>query len=234
MWAALAGLGMASLVLSLGTAVLMLLWRAGLLVFPSAPGFTAAFVPALLLGVVVARSRGGWPATLGVATLGAASLTRLLVYIDGETLFAYGAIPAGLLLGAFASALLGRLRIPLPRVLEAAGMLGLVAILASLADTIARLLPPSDPYPVGLALSLLGAVAGGLVLAVRSGRPLRDALVLAGLLLGIGLLSVPPLLLSAADDPRNIASAAVRFIAPLLLFIATWLARSAAIRFQPT
>ncbi len=109
-------------------------------------------------------------------------------------------------------------------------MLGLVAIIASLVDTIARLLPPSDPYPVGLALSLVGAAAGGLVLAVRSGRPLRDALLLAGLLLGIGLVSVPALSLGAAADPRNIASATVRFTAPALLLIATWLARTAAVR----
>ncbi len=99
-WAALAGLGSASLLFGFATAVLVLLWYAGILQFPSAPGFTAAFVPALLIGVVVARALGGWIATLAVVALGAAAATRLLVYSDAETVFAYSAIPAGLLLGA--------------------------------------------------------------------------------------------------------------------------------------
>ncbi len=224
-WPALAGLGAATLLLGFGTAVLILLWYAGILTFPSAPGFTAAFLPALLIGVVVARSLGGWLATLGVAALGAAAATRLLVFIDGETLFAYSAIPAGLLFGVVASAIVGRARVPFPRALEAAGVMGLVTILTFLLDTAARLLPPSDPYPYALALSLVGTAAAGVVLANRSTRPSRDAALLAGALVAIGLVSLPTLPMGVADDPRNLAAAAVRLAGPLVLIGATWLAQ---------
>lgn len=224
-WPALAGLGAATLLLGSGTAVLILLWYAGILTFPSAPGFTAAFLPALLIGVVVARSLGGWLATLGVAALGAAAAIRLLVFIDAETLFAYSAIPAGLLFGVVASAIVGRVRVPFRHALEAAGVMGLVTILAFLLDTAARLLPPIDPYPYALALLLVGAAAAGVVLASRSRRPFRDVALLAGAQVAIGLVSLPTLPMGAADGPRNLAAAAVRFAVPLLLIGATWLAK---------
>lgn len=56
-WPALGGLGAADLLWGSGTAALLLLWYAGILTFSSAPGSTAAFLPALLIGVVVARSQ---------------------------------------------------------------------------------------------------------------------------------------------------------------------------------
>lgn len=223
-WGAVAGLGAAALILSLGSAVLFLLWNAGILTFPSAPGFTAAYVPALLLGIVVARAVGGWIATLGVVALAGAAVTRLLVYVDPETLFAYSAIPAGLLLGAGASAIVGRRHIPFRHPLEAAGVFGVLAIPSSLIDTAARLSPPSDPYVLGLTLALLGTMAAGVLLAHRSPQPVRDATVLAGALVVIGLVMLPTLWMGATSDARNVASAAVRCAQPLILIGTTWLA----------
>lgn len=224
-WPALGGLGAANLLWGFGTAALILLWYAGVLTFSSAPGFTAAFLPALLIGVVVARSLGGWGATLGVTALGAAAATRLLAFVDAETLFAYSAIPAGLLLGVVASAVVGRARVPFPHALEAAGVIALATILGLLLDTAARLLPPYDPYPYPLAFSLVGTAAAGLVLASRSARPLRDAALLAGALVAIGLLSLPTLPMGAAEDPRNLVIAAYRFAQPLVLVGATCVAQ---------
>lgn len=225
-WAALAGLGSASLLLSFGTAVLYLLWFLGLLTFPSAPGFTAAYLPALLVGVVVARAAGGWTATLGVVALGAAAATRLLTYIDAETLFSYSAIPIGLLLGVIASAVVGRRQVPFQHPLEAAGVFGLVAFAGFLIDSAARLYAPADPYAYGLALSLVGTVGAGVLLARRSPRPVHDALLLAGVFVAIALVTLPTIWVGGgANDPPDLAAArAWRFAQPAVLIGAAWLA----------
>lgn len=229
-WAALAGLGSASLLLSFGTAVLFLLWSAGLLRFPSAPGFTTAYLPALLVGVVVARARGGWTATLGVVALGAAAATRPLAYIDAETLFSYSAIPAGLLLGSVAAAVVGRRHIPFQHPLEAAGAFGLVAFAGFLIDTAARVFAPTDPYAYGLVLSLVGTVGAGVLLARRSPRPVRDALLLAGVLVAIALVTLPTTWMgggaTAWDPPDLVAARIWRFAQPVVLIGAAWLATS--------
>ena len=223
-WAALAGLGAASLLLSLGTVVLRLLWSAQILTFPSAPGFTAAYVPALAVGIAVARALGGWTATIGVAALGIAAATRLLGYVDAETLFSYSAIPGGLLLGAVSSVIIGRPRVPLRQLLEAAGGFGLVGIAGALIDTAARAVPPSDPYVYGLALSLVAVLGAGVVLARRSARPVRDAALLACALFVLALMALPTLWVGGADNPRNLEGAALRLAQPLLLLGSAWIA----------
>lgn len=53
---------------------------------------------------------------------------------------------------------------------------------------------------------------------------MRDATVLAGALVVLGLVMLPTLWLSAASDARNLASAAVRSVQPLLLIGTAWLA----------
>lgn len=229
-WAAFAGLGAASLLLSFGMAVLFLLWSAEILTFPSAPGFTAAYLPALFVGVLVARAAGGWRATFGVVALGVAAATRVLAYADAETLFAYSPIPAGLVLGAVAAAVIGRRRIPFQHPLAAAGIFGLVGIAAFLIDTAARVFAPAEPYAYGLALSLVGTLGAGALLARRSPRPLRDALLLAGVLLATALVTLPTMVggASAWDPPDLVAARTWRFAQPLVLIGAAWLATSIA------
>ncbi len=90
-------------------------------------------------------------------------------------------------------------------------------------DTAARLFPSSDAYPYGLASSLIAVVAAGFLLANRSTRPMRDAALLAGALVTIGLVSLPTLPMGAAEDSRNLATAVAQFAQPVLLVCATWL-----------
>jgi hypothetical protein len=165
---------------------------------------------------------------LGVAALGMAGATRLLVFVDAETLFAYAAIPAGLLAGVITSAIVGRPRMPLTHSLEAAGVMGLAALASVLLDTSARLRPPMDSQgEFALALSHIAALAAGTALAARSPRPLRDATVLATALVGIGLVTLArPLMGDAARDPRNAAALLVRFTAALVLVVSAWLGRT--------
>lgn len=216
-WPALAGLGAASLTLALTTAVLVELSHAGVIQFRSAPGFTVAYVPTLALGIVVARALGGWPSTLGVLLFGVAASTRLIDFIDLETLFAYSAIPAGVLLGVIGAELVGRRHIPLRAPLEAAGAFGMTSIALFLLDAAARRYtsPETFGYPA-TALGLAAAVAAGVVIARRSERPRHDALLLTAVLVAIELARLPTILAALSGDSNAVVTP-VRAIHPLLV-----------------
>lgn len=223
-WAELAGLGATTLTFSLVTGLLLELWAAGVITFRSAPGFTGAFIPALALGVVVARALGGWTATRGAVLFGAAAATRLLDFVDLETLFAYSAIPAGVVVGVVSAEILGRRPVPLRVALEGAGVLGLAAAVSFLLDSAARLLRPVDPFTyVSMALGLAAAVGAGIVIAERSARPRRDAVILAGALLLIALVRLPTFIASVAGGDHALVVLPVPILQPALVVLAAWL-----------
>lgn len=210
--AALAAIGAFHLAAVLAGGVALELWTSGRIVFSSGPPrFEPTLAVAAFAGAFVGWQLGRWRGLLGPFAYALFTFLLTLRYpVENAVRCAGGQVAAcpyawdldfvipqsWLVPGFVAGVVLARLvtwRVPSPALFEAAAVIALVVrplIVIEEQALRAILLGPDGIhwYPdvesaLRIALQLGAAVGAGIVLARRSARPVRDALVLAGLLI---------------------------------------------------
>lgn len=212
MAAALAGIGAFHLAGILAGGVALELWTSGRIVFTSGPPrFEPTLAVSALAGAFVGWRLGRWRGLLGPLAYALFAFLLTLRYpvenaircAGGEAAFCPGAwdldfvIPQSWLVPGFVAgvgpARLAPWRVPSPALFEATAVIALAVSPVIVVEELvlrAILIGPDGIHwyvdaesAVRIAIQLAAAVGAGLVLARRSAQPVRDALVLAGLLI---------------------------------------------------